>query len=263
MQWCSFVVILALRRWTVLGKTTLTSAITKVLAESGGATFIDYANIDKVRRELVLLTVCFILTCFVDWCPHSFSDFVSVSCLLLAYWLSLDFFYVLCRQAPEEKARGITISTAHVEYETSNRHYAHVDCPGHADCTLCFICSRGSDTVHIALLLSVCFLKRPLATAAYALDEANSAVTCMFHDAYRLYGLGLRVCFMTRIASMVFGCRCQEHDYRRGPDGRCHFGRIGCRRSYAADARTHSLGPPSRGPSHRGVSQQGGHGRRL
>ncbi|KAK1858476.1 hypothetical protein I4F81_001081 [Pyropia yezoensis] len=64
------------------GKTTLTSAITKVLAESGGATFIDYANIDK---------------------------------------------------APEEKARGITISTAHVEYETSNRHYAHVDCPGHAD----------------------------------------------------------------------------------------------------------------------------------
>ena len=64
------------------GKTTLTAAITKVLAESGGATFSDYADIDK---------------------------------------------------APEEKARGITISTAHVEYETSNRHYAHVDCPGHAD----------------------------------------------------------------------------------------------------------------------------------
>jgi len=64
------------------GKTTLTAAITKVMAESGGAQFQDYADIDK---------------------------------------------------APEEKARGITISTAHVEYETANRHYAHVDCPGHAD----------------------------------------------------------------------------------------------------------------------------------
>ena len=64
------------------GKTTLTAAITKVLAESGGATFSAYDQIDK---------------------------------------------------APEEKARGITISTAHVEYETANRHYAHVDCPGHAD----------------------------------------------------------------------------------------------------------------------------------
>ncbi len=64
------------------GKTTLTAAITKVLAEQGGAAFVDYANIDK---------------------------------------------------APEERARGITISTSHVEYETANRHYAHVDCPGHAD----------------------------------------------------------------------------------------------------------------------------------
>ena len=64
------------------GKTTLTAAITKVLAEKGGAAFVDYANIDK---------------------------------------------------APEERARGITISTSHVEYETANRHYAHVDCPGHAD----------------------------------------------------------------------------------------------------------------------------------
>jgi elongation factor Tu len=64
------------------GKTSLTAAITKVLAETGGATFTAYDAIDK---------------------------------------------------APEEKARGITISTAHVEYETSNRHYAHVDCPGHAD----------------------------------------------------------------------------------------------------------------------------------
>ena len=64
------------------GKTTLTAAITKVLAESGGAEFIAYDQIDK---------------------------------------------------APEEKERGITISTAHVEYETGKRHYAHVDCPGHAD----------------------------------------------------------------------------------------------------------------------------------
>ena len=64
------------------GKTSLTAAITKILAESGGATFMAYDQIDK---------------------------------------------------APEEKARGITISTAHVEYETKARHYAHVDCPGHAD----------------------------------------------------------------------------------------------------------------------------------
>jgi len=64
------------------GKTTLTAAITKVLAETGGASYQAYDSIDK---------------------------------------------------APEEKARGITISTAHVEYETGERHYAHVDCPGHAD----------------------------------------------------------------------------------------------------------------------------------
>jgi len=64
------------------GKTTLTAAITKVLAEKGGAKFVAYDQIDK---------------------------------------------------APEEKERGITISTAHVEYETEKRHYAHVDCPGHAD----------------------------------------------------------------------------------------------------------------------------------
>ncbi len=66
------------------GKTSLTAAITKVLAKSGGATFTAYDMIDK---------------------------------------------------APEERARGITISTAHVEYETANRHYAHVDCP--RPCRLC------------------------------------------------------------------------------------------------------------------------------
>lgn len=64
------------------GKSTLTAAITKILAEQGGATFKSYEEIDN---------------------------------------------------APEEKARGITINTSHVEYETENRHYAHVDCPGHAD----------------------------------------------------------------------------------------------------------------------------------
>ncbi|MGZ6078121.1 MAG: GTP-binding protein, partial [Myxococcaceae bacterium] len=64
------------------GKTTLTAAITKVLAKQGGAQALAYDQIDK---------------------------------------------------APEERERGITISTAHVEYETKNRHYAHVDCPGHAD----------------------------------------------------------------------------------------------------------------------------------
>src|SRR5215470_4261170 len=64
------------------GKTSLTAAITKVLAKTGGATFLAYDQIDK---------------------------------------------------APEERERGITISTAHVEYQTKNRHYAHVDCPGHAD----------------------------------------------------------------------------------------------------------------------------------
>ena len=64
------------------GKTSLTAAITKILAKTGGATYTAYDQIDK---------------------------------------------------APEERERGITISTAHVEYETKNRHYAHVDCPGHAD----------------------------------------------------------------------------------------------------------------------------------
>jgi elongation factor Tu len=61
------------------GKTTLTAAITKVLAEAGGGKFVDYSQIDK---------------------------------------------------APEEKARGITINSSHVEYETSARHYGHIDCPG-------------------------------------------------------------------------------------------------------------------------------------
>ncbi|MCZ6638540.1 MAG: GTP-binding protein, partial [Candidatus Dadabacteria bacterium] len=64
------------------GKTTLTAAITKVLEKAGGASFVEFGDIDK---------------------------------------------------APEERERGITINIAHVEYETETRHYAHVDCPGHAD----------------------------------------------------------------------------------------------------------------------------------
>ena len=77
------------------GKTTLTAAITKVLAEAGGAQFTDYGDIDK---------------------------------------------------APEERARGITINSAHVEYETANRHYGHIDCPGHADCEYCT--PTGQNSLH-------------------------------------------------------------------------------------------------------------------
>lgn len=75
------------------GKTTLTAAITKVLSEKGGASFTDYAEIDK---------------------------------------------------APEEKARGITINSAHVEYESDTRHYGHIDCPGHADCEDVLLYVRGN-----------------------------------------------------------------------------------------------------------------------
>src|SRR5258706_15769200 len=81
------------------GKTSLTAAITKVLAETGGATYTAYDQIDK---------------------------------------------------APEERARGITISTAHVENETKNRHYAHVDCPGHADYAKNMI--TGAPQMHGAIL---------------------------------------------------------------------------------------------------------------
>src|SRR5665213_2179614 len=81
------------------GKTSLTAAITKVLAETGGAVYTAYDQIDK---------------------------------------------------APEEKARGITISTAHVESETKKRHYAHVDCPGHADYVKNMI--TGTAQMHDAIL---------------------------------------------------------------------------------------------------------------
>ena len=82
------------------GKTTLTAAITKVLAAKGGAEFMDYANIDK---------------------------------------------------APEERERGITINTAHVEYQTDKRHYAHVDCPGHADYVKNMI--TGAAQMDVAILV--------------------------------------------------------------------------------------------------------------
>src|SRR3954462_13508393 len=82
------------------GKTSLTAAITKILAESGGATFTAYDQIDK---------------------------------------------------APEEKSRGITNSTAHVEYETATRHYAHVDCPGHDDYVKNMI--TGAAQMHSAILV--------------------------------------------------------------------------------------------------------------
>ncbi|MDB5590295.1 elongation factor Tu [Enterovirga sp.] len=91
------------------GKTSLTAAITKVLAESGGATFTAYDQIDK---------------------------------------------------APEEKARGITISTAHVEYETANRHYAHVDCPGHADYVKNMITGAAQMDVAI-LVVSAAYVPMP------------------------------------------------------------------------------------------------------
>ena len=91
-------------------------------------------------------------------------------------------------KAPEEKARGITISTAHVEYQSKNRHYAHVDCPGHAD-----------------------YVKNMI-TGAAQMDGAILVVSA-----------------------------------RRRPD--------------AADARAHPAGPPGRRAVHRGVHEQGGHGR--
>ena len=101
------------------GKTTLTAAITKVLALEGDAAFVDYANIDK---------------------------------------------------APEERERGITINTAHVEYETANRHYAHVDCPGHADYVKNMITSpvllRWTALSSLYLLLMV-LCPRPESTSCF------------------------------------------------------------------------------------------------
>ena len=84
------------------GKTTLTAAITKVMAEATGGVATDFADIDK---------------------------------------------------APEERERGITISTSHVEYESETRHYAHVDCPGHADYVKNMITGAAKWTVLSSLLL--------------------------------------------------------------------------------------------------------------
>src|SRR3979409_1478699 len=102
------------------GKTSLTAAITKVLAETGGATYTAYDQIDK---------------------------------------------------APEEKARGITISTAHVEYETQNRHYAHVDCPGHADYVKNMITGAAQMDGAI-LVVSAARGRRPASTSCWPVRSA-------------------------------------------------------------------------------------------
>ena len=86
------------------GKTTLTAAITKVLAQAGNAVVTDFDQIDN---------------------------------------------------APEEKERGITINTSHVEYETENRHYAHVDCPGHADYVKNMV--TGAAQMDGAILVCCCY----------------------------------------------------------------------------------------------------------
>ena len=85
------------------GKTTLTAAITKVLADRGIGSYVPFAQIDRAPEEAERVT------------GNSFTAFDQID------------------KAPEEKARGITISIAHVEYQTEKRHYAHVDMPGHAD----------------------------------------------------------------------------------------------------------------------------------
>ena len=114
------------------GKTSLTAAITKVLAETGGATYTSYANIDK---------------------------------------------------APEERERGITISTAHVEYETEARHYAHVDCPGHADYVKNMITGAAQMDGAI-LVVSAADGPMPQTTRAHPARQARSACRRMvvYHE---------------------------------------------------------------------------------
>ena len=110
------------------GKTSLTAAITKVLAETGGATFTAYDQIDK---------------------------------------------------APEEKARGITINTAHVEYQTQKRHYAHVDCPGHADYVKNMITGAAPWTAPFSWsprLTARC--RRPVSTSSWPARSAFPPLLC-------------------------------------------------------------------------------------
>ena len=102
------------------GKTTLTAAITKVLAAKGGAEFMDYANIDK---------------------------------------------------APEERERGITINTAHVEYQTDKRHYAHVDCPGHADYVKNMITGAAQMDGAILVIAELMVLWLKQESTSYLLDK--------------------------------------------------------------------------------------------
>src|SRR3546814_179119 len=152
------------------GKTSLTAAITKVLAEAGGAKFTAYDQIDRAPEEKARGTT--ISTSHVEYEPDT-RHYAHVDCTGHADYVKniiqgaaqIDgqirgssaaagpmppttehtrraraegggwkfTAYEQIDRAPEEKARGITSSTSHVEYETDKRHYAHVDCPGHAD----------------------------------------------------------------------------------------------------------------------------------
>lgn len=157
------------------GKTSLTAAITKVLAESGGADFTDYADIDK---------------------------------------------------APEERERGITIATAHVEYETENRHYAHVDCPGHAD-----------------------YVKNMITGAAQM--EGNDAHLAISSE--KVVCLRSRACVRVRVSACAFyplEISAPTCVYRCDPGG------VGARRTDAANARAHLASPPGRCAGHCGLPQQ-------
>jgi elongation factor Tu len=83
------------------------------------------------------------------------------------------------RRAPEEKARGITISTAHVEYETANRHYAHVDCPGHADYVKNMITGAAQmDGAILVCRLPTARCRRPASTSCWPVRSAFRRWSC-------------------------------------------------------------------------------------
>ena len=217
------------------GKTSLTAAITKVLAETGGATFVDYANIDK---------------------------------------------------APEERERGITISTAHVEYETEARHYAHVDCPGHADYVKNMITGAaqmdGAILVvsatdgpmpqtreHILLArqvgvpqLVVFMNKVDLVDDAEILELVELEIRELlssydFDGSRRVRDLKPALCprRLSRPRRL-----CEEHDHRRGADGRRDPCCIGGRWPDAADPRAHPAGASGWCSGAVRVHEQGGPG---
>ena len=139
------------------GKTTLTAAITNVLAQAGGGTAVAYDQIDKapeekergitilerhkkMAREKFERTLPHVNVGTVGHVDHGKTTLTAALTKVAAEVFggdAVDFANI--DNAPEEKERGITISTAHVEYETEKRHYAHVDCPGHADLSLIHI----------------------------------------------------------------------------------------------------------------------------